>query len=279
MKSKLNSNLKLLLSSAVLVALATHPIRAVRPFITDDGAIIGYKRSELASWTFVTNSSAEFWHSANFGVHERLELTVAAFWGYSKSEDDVRREFSYTIPLVQAKYLFRDYEPNGLPGLTIAAGSDLPFGKGAFVAGGYGAFIFGSATQCLGEDENVLIHLNAGGTYLRENQENLKGFTWGIGTQIKTYKGLHIVAEIVSGDPYIHNAGFAYQLGLRHFVSDFLQFDVAFGKGVSGNNRMPSWVSGGVRYVLPFGKPDENSTFAPNGRKVPIPSRITDILA
>jgi len=239
---------------------------AVRPFITDDATLIGHKRAELATWTFINKSSLEFWHGYAMNLSERLEVNVLGFWGYSKPEAS-RRDFSYTLPLVQFKYLFRDYEPNGLPGITIAAGSDLPFGKGAFVPGGYGAFTFLSATQCLGEDEDVLIHANIGGTYLREEQKNHTGFTWGLGTQVKVYKGLHGVAEIVSGDPYVHGAGLAFQVGIRQFVSDALQFDAAFGKGFGGDNRMPLWISCGIRYVLSFDKSHRNG-YARNGRKI-----------
>jgi hypothetical protein len=248
-----------------LTLFAVPQIHAVRPFITDDATLIGHKRSELANWTFINNATAEFWHSYSIGLSDKFEIAVAAFWGYSKPVDN-HKEFSYTLPLLQGKLMLREYTPNGMPGITLAFGSDMPFGKGAFVPSGYGAFAFLPVTQCFGEDENVLIHANIGGTYLREGRENLIGLTWGTGTQIKVYKGLHGIAEIVSGDPYVHGAGFAYQLGLRHFVNDFLQFDLAFGKGLGGENRMPSWVSGGIRYVFDKSK---GKKFTGNGRKIP----------
>jgi hypothetical protein len=255
----------LILATATLFAMPH--TWAVRPFITDDAALIGFRRVELASWTFMNKTGTEFWHSANMGLSNRFELTVAGFWGYSRPEVKNRREFSFTAPLFQGKFLFRDYEPNGLPGLTLAAGSDLPFGKGAFVPNGHNAFGFISLTQCFGNDEEFLIHTNIGGTYLREDRINHTGLTWGLGTQIKVYKGLHGVAEIVSGDPYIHDAGFVCQFGARHFINDNLQFDVAFGKGWGSENSMPYWISGGLRYVLSFNKSTKNG-FARNGRKI-----------
>jgi hypothetical protein len=260
--------LKKVLILAIATFLAVPHARAVRPFITDDAAVMGFRRSELASWIFASKTGTEFWHSANFGLTNWAELTVAGFWGYSKpANDELRRKFSYTLPLLQTKILLRDYVPNGLPGVTLAFGSDLPFGKGAFVPGGYGAFGFLSLTQCFGNDENVLVHANIGGTYLREEGINHHGLTWGLGTQIKAYKGMHGIAEIVSGDPYIHGAGFAYQLGIRQFVSDALQIDVAFGKGLGGENRMPSWITAGMRYVLAFDKKNGGG-YARNGRKI-----------
>ena len=239
--------------SLILVALTmlTAPQAwAVRPFITDDAALIGFKRTELATWTFMSNGGTELWHSANIGLANWCELTISGLWGFSKVTDN--KGFSYSLPLLQTKLLARSYEPNGLPGVAFAFGGDIPWGKGAFVPGGYGAFAFGAVTQCFGEDENVLIHANIGSTYFREEKKNLTGLTWGIGTQVKVYKGLHGIAEIVSGDPYVHGAGMAYQFGARYFINDFLQCDLAFGKGIGNDNRTASWITGGIRYVVSF---------------------------
>ena len=241
-------------------------IWAVRPFITDDGAIIGFRRMELANWLLIDKGSGQFWHSANIGVHDRVELTLAMFWGYDKSGDDKHARMSVTGPLFQTKILLHEYVPNGIPGITIALGADLPFGTGAFVPGGYGAFAFTSVTQCIGKDENVLIHANLGGTYLCEDGKNYAGLTWGIGTQVKVYKGFHFAGEFVSGDPYVHDAGIAYQLGIRQFISDKLQVDCAFGNGIGGGvNKTPLWVSCGVRYVLSLNK---SGNYARNGRRL-----------
>ena len=257
---------KRILILAAATVLFLPQVRAVRPFITDDGAIIGFRRMEIANWMLIDKYSGQLWHSANIGLHERVELTLAMFWGYDKSYDDSRARMSFTAPLIQTKFLIHEYVPNGLPGITLAVGSDLPFGKGAFVPGGYGAFAFTSVTQCIGEEENVLIHANLGGTYLREDGRNCKGFTWGIGTQVKVYKGLHFAGEFISGDPYVHNSGIGYQLGIRQFISDKLQVDCAFGNGIGGGvNKMPLWVSCGLRYVLSLKK---SGNYARNGRKI-----------
>ena len=257
---------KRILILAVATMYFVPQIKAVRPFITDDGAIIGYRRMEIANWLLIDKGSGQLWHSANIGLHERVELTVAMFWGYDKSGGDNHTRMSVTAPLIQTKFLLRDYIPNGLPGMTIAVGSNLPYGAGAFVPGGYGTFAFTSITQCIGKEENVLIHANFGGTYLREDRQNYAGFTWGIGTQVKVCKGLHFVGEFISGDPYEHNAGIGYQLGIRQFISDKLQIDCAFGNGIGGGkNKPPLWISSGVRYVLSL---NGSGHHARNGRKI-----------
>jgi len=260
---------KTVLTLAVLTILAMPSALAVRPFITDDAALSGFKRSELSSWIFVSRAGTEVWHSANWGLSHWAELTVAGIWGRSKYEfyGETFKEPSYTLPLLQGKFLFRDYDPNGLPGVVMAVGSDIPWGKGAFVSGGYGAFGAVLLTQCFGMDENVLFHAQVGATYLkdRKSKEKLSGLVFGFGTQVKAYRGLHLIGEIVNGDPYEHGAGSMYQLGIRQFINDDLQFDIAFGKGISGDTRASTWFTCGIRYVLSFNKSDN---FARNGRRI-----------
>jgi hypothetical protein len=147
----------ILLLAFILTAIATKTY-AVRPFITDDAALSGFKRSELSSWIFASKAGTEVWHSANWGLTHWAELTVAGIWGRSKYDfkGETFEESSYTLPLLQGKFLFRDYEPNGLPGVVIAVGADMPWGKGAFVADGYTAFGAALFTQCFGNDEKYL---------------------------------------------------------------------------------------------------------------------------
>jgi len=244
---------KISLILTALTILAAPHARAVRPFITDDGNTLEYRQMELATWTHFNEFSGQLWQTCAMALSKRFELSAGAVLGYNKTADD-HTEFSYTLPLIQGKYLLNRYTPNKLPGVAIVAGSSLPFGNGAFVPHGYGAFAFLAVTQCFGEDEYVLIHANLGGTYLREERKNHTDLTWGAGTQVKIYKGLHVIAEIVAGDPYIHDTGSAYQAGIRYFLSNVIQLDVAAGNGFGGENKMPFWVSCGIRYVLSFDK-------------------------
>ena len=259
---------KTILSMAASV-LFMPQVWAVRPFITDDAALIGKRRFELANWGYYSRNGLELWHSVNNGLFDCCELTVAGVWGF-----DNEKMFTGTFPLLQAKFLFRDYEPNGIPGITCAVGSNIPIGKGTFVASGHGVFAFTSITQCIGIDEQLLLHLQLGGTFLHNNDidektgkkiGNQTGFVWGLGAQTKIYKGLHLVSELVQGDPYDAQAPMMYQLGIRQFVSDKLQFDFAFGGAFKDTGRSNLWVTAGVRYVLDLNK---NSKYARNGRKI-----------
>ena len=257
---------KTVLILATLTLLAVPRVLAVRPFVTDDATLTGRNRMEFANWIQINKNSGQLWHSLNFGLNDWAELSAVGFWGHVKSEDDNSTSMSFTAPLIQAKFLIRDYESNSWPGITAAVGTDLPWGKGAFVAGGYGAFAFVSATQCIGEDENVLIHAQIGGTYLHENKTHYSGINWGIGTQVKIYKGFHGIGEFISGDPYIHGAGIGYQLGFRQFITDNLQVDLAVGNGIGkSENKMPLWMSCGVRWLIPM---KNSGMYARNGRKI-----------
>ena len=144
----------------------------------------------------------------------------------------------------------------------------MPWGKGPYVANGYGAFAFASVTQCIGKDENLLIHGQVGGTwetYMENNKrKHSGGVVFGLGTQVKIYKGFHGIAEIVNGDPYIQNAGAMFQVGVRQFINDDLQVDCAFGSGI-GKNSANYWITAGIRWVIPF---KNSGTYASNGRRI-----------
>ena len=259
---------KILIIAATIIFFMPQ-VRAVRPFITDDAALIGKRRFELANWGYYSNNGLEIWHSINNGITDWCEVTLAGVWGF-----DGEKNFTCTLPLLQAKFMFRDYEPNGIPGITCAVGSNMPWGMGAFMATGYGAFAFVTATQCIGTDEQFLLHLQLGGTFIHNTDIDettgkktgtQKGFVLGVGAQTKIYKGLHLVSELVQGDPYDSRAPMMYQLGIRQFVSDRLQIDCAFGGAFKDTGRSGFWITGGIRYVLDFNK---SSKYAPNGRKI-----------
>lgn len=223
-------------------------LRAVRPFITDDARVVGYRLAQWETWLRFDRFSQQQWHMAAYGPSDKLELSLGVAIGL---EDTHYRdkEFSYAAPLVQAKYLFSEYGYGKGPGLAIVAGSFLPGGSGPLVPPGPGAFSFLAVTQCFGKNEDLLIHANLGANYLYIEKKDKLVSIWGLGTQIKTYRGAHIVGEIFSGDPYIAGAGMAYQTGIRYFFNENFQVDATLGKGLSGENKMPFWGSVGLRLV------------------------------
>jgi len=273
----------------VFVAITTQSI-AVRPFVTDDATLIGFRRAEVANWFYVTGETAEIWHSFNYGITHWLEMNLIGFQGLQRgyvpgvdgAEGNYRWRYSWTAPLIQAKFLIRNFEPNSWPGVTFAIGSDLPFGNRPFRTseddgpafraprpGGLGFFSF---TQAIGMEEQLLLHASVGATWMDNNPDGDDwGLIWGIGTQFTTgLRDLYGIAEFISGDPYIRGqGGFAWQLGARYFISDDFQFDIGFGSGLGGDNDLREgwWLTGGFRWVLNFDRGNRHQ-FSRQGRIV-----------
>lgn len=229
-------------------ALTSKRKKFVRPFITDDARVVGKQLAQVESWLRFDKEAGQHWILGAYGPNKKLEITAGGVYGYQVDHQS-KKTFSFALPLLQAKFIFREYKPNKAPGIGLVMGTFLPAGKGAFKPAGYGTFSYFIVSQCLGEGEKVLLHGNIGANYLHIDGSNNLVATWGLGTQIKTYKGLHLVGEIFSGDPYIPGTGLSWQAGYRHFFSDLLQIDMTVGKGISGAVKMPLWVSAGVRIV------------------------------
>jgi len=63
--------------------------------------------------------------------YKNLELTVGGIYGY-QVEHRSKKTFSYALPLLQGKYLFRETKPNQPPGFGMVLGTFLPVGAGSF---------------------------------------------------------------------------------------------------------------------------------------------------
>lgn len=224
------------------------PTQQVRPFITDDARVVGNRLTQLESWYRQDKGSIEQWILAAYGLAPWLELTFGGVFGAERLP--TANEFGHGIPLVQAKFLFKEYLPYELPGVGFVIGSFLPSGSGALKPEGYGAFSFLTITQSFGKLDDVLLHLNLGTNYLDGPSPQKWQFTWGLGTQLRALAGFHFVGEIFSGDPYVPGSGLSYQVGFRHFFSDDFQIDGTLGKGIGGESLLPLWFSFGIRLVF-----------------------------
>mgnify|MGYP005836356997 FL=1 len=220
----------------------------VRPFITDDARVVGKRLAQLESWVRFDKEAGQHWILGAYGPNKKLELTAGGVYGYQVDHDS-KKTFSYGLPLLQAKYLFKEYKPNKSPGFGMVVGTFLPVGQGSFKPAGYGTFGFLTVSQCFGEGDKFLFHGNLGGNYLHVDGSNNLISTWGLGTQIKAYKGMHLVGEIFSGDPYIPGTGTSWQAGYRYFFSDLVQIDMTVGNGIAGDIIMPFWGTAGIRIV------------------------------
>ncbi|MDO8998229.1 MAG: hypothetical protein Q7W45_00580 [Bacteroidota bacterium] len=235
----------------ISLLLTTINCLAVRPFITDDARVVGWRLGQLESWLRFDKHAWQNWNMIAYGPTKRWELAAGLVHGLEAPQTE-HQGYTYAIPLLQAKFLIHEYKPNKAPGVAVVAGSFLPGGQGAFKAPGYGAFGYVAVTQCFGKDENVLIHGNIGVSHIQYTNVDHTVMTWGVGTQIRTVGGLHVLGEIFSGDPYVPGSGISYQAGFRHFVNNFVQLDLTVGQGISGQNKLPFWYGVGVRLVTDY---------------------------
>ncbi len=232
----------------------------VRPFITDDARVVGDRLAQLESWIRIDKEAGQHWALVAYGPNKNLELTVGGVHGYQVEHDNNNKKtFAYALPLLQVKALFNEYKPNKAPGSAIVVGTFLPVGQGSFKPAGYGTFGYFALSQCFGEGDKFLFHGNIGGNYLHIDGSNNLILTWGLGTQIKAYKGMHLVLELFSGDPYVPGTGTSWQVGYRYFFSDLLQIDMTVGNGIAGEIIMPLWFSAGVRIVTEKFKKKKNA--------------------
>ena len=210
--------------------------------------MVGHRLAQLENWLRIDKESGQQWLMFAYGPTKYMEVTVGGVLGYEKPEH-APTWLAYGLPLIQAKFLLRGYKPNGFPSIGAVIGTLLPIGRGSFKPAGYGTFGYLTISQSLGQGDKVLLHANVGGNYLHVDGSNQLIHTWGLGTQINVYRGMHLVGEVFSGDPYIPGTGTAYQVGYRYFFSELFQVDMTIGKGIAGANRLPLWVSAGVRVM------------------------------
>jgi hypothetical protein len=254
---RLATSMVLLAAAAALSAQGREPLgpsARVRPFITDDARTVGDGLGQFETWYRGDVESHQQWLLAAYGPTDRLELTIGGVAGVDRrprAERAGEPRATYALPLLQAKYLVRPYtERDGL-GLAGVVGTFLPGGQGLLQPPGYGTFGFVIGTWRVTRSEDVLVHANVGMNrlWIDAGPDETVG-TWGVGTQVRTVGGLHVVAELFSGDPYVPGSGLSWQAGARHFVSDRLQLDATIGRGIAGATRLPTWTSVGLRWVF-----------------------------
>lgn len=229
-------------SAVLLVAVVSVSTRAwaIRPFITDDARVVGERLVQLETWVQVDKRSLAHWILPAFGPTRWLELSAGGLHGTAGTP----RQYSLSGPLLQGKALLLQTHDGGAPGLALALGTLLTNGTGPFSENPSSGFGYLASTASF-RDEAILIHVNAGLSY---GDETFIA-TGGIGSQVRTLGGLHLVAELVRGDAYSRATDGAVQGGGRFIVSDSVQVDATVGTGIWGDNQRPTWATVGLRLV------------------------------
>ncbi len=223
---------------------------AYRPFITDDSAVVGYDRWQLELSFRMDRIKLQDLNIFRYGITEDLEATVGSSDGYNR-KDPIG--FSITGPLLQLKYQFSKSEPQGRPGISIAVGCNPPYGTGAFTPDFWNEFVNVALTEDLLGDAKWLWHGNIGIFLENRARNHIKtALTWGIATEVRFWKGLSAVGEVVSGDPFssLQPLRTAFQTGLRYVFNNQVQADATIGSGLRGDPKPETFVSVGLTIIF-----------------------------
>ncbi|MBA4394567.1 MAG: hypothetical protein C0407_13530, partial [Desulfobacca sp.] len=194
----------------ILVILITaSPVLAVRPFVTDDARVLGADFFLLETSVRRDPKRFQNMNLMAFGPTDKIELTIGFVDGFPL-EGDNSGAFSIAGPLGQFKYLFTEGTANGYPGVAVVVGANTPYGSSNFSNPSWTTFAYLAFTESLGNHEQILIHANLGINYAKPETEWRYAVTWGLGTQIRLFGGLHYVGEIFHGDPYSGDSGGAF---------------------------------------------------------------------
>jgi len=234
---------------SILSLVSPQQAMAVRPFVTDDARVVGSKLFLLETSLKGNNGVLQNLNLLAYGPNDKLELTVGFVDGFTTKGYD-RHRLSIGGVLGQAKYLFTEGTENGMPGVAFVTGFGAPYGTNSFKAESWTNFGYLAITEALGKNEQVLIHANVGVNYTKSDDKYRTSATWGLGTQVRVIGGLHFVGEVFHGDPYAGDSGWAFQTGVRYFVSERVQLDATVGSGFAGNNQPKEFAGCGLRVVF-----------------------------
>ncbi len=219
---------------------------AARPFVTDDARVVGEHALQLETWGRFDRQSAQHWLLFGFGAIDRLEVSLGGLYG-AEWDNGVARA-AYSLPIVQAKLLLYETHTNRWPGISVVAGTGVPFGTEGVAPPGWGGFTYFCLTQALLDRERLLIHANLGFAGTGGARIPFQPM-WGLGVQLRLVAELHAIGEIFSGDPYSHGIDGATQFGARYVFSNHVQLDATYGTGLWGTPPLEPWASIGLRLV------------------------------
>ncbi|MBS3963310.1 MAG: hypothetical protein KGZ80_02230 [Methylomonas sp.] len=220
---------------------------AIRPFVTDDARVVGGGLAQVESWLDGNVEGISHNVLTAIGPTDWLELTAGFVHG--GSFDRAAGGYGISGPLFQFKALASEPEPSGLPGLALAAGVVPAFGSGAVKTEGTNIFGYLALTESLLND-SLLLHVNLGASHYQ--QDALWNWTMlgGFGFQQHLFQGLHAVAEVYHGDPYLpFNSTWETQAGFRYILNESVQFDGTLGKTLK--DEPDRWWTLGIRLVSP----------------------------
>ncbi|TVQ86949.1 MAG: hypothetical protein EA397_19445 [Deltaproteobacteria bacterium] len=251
-------------STLLLTAISMSPIEAaaVRPFVTDDARIVDVGQIETESWLEYQRQPnlhlGVFNVMAGATITPWIEILAGGGVGF-----DSERQMTVLNPVITPKFLFWEASEDGTPGLALAIGVTLPFGRGELFEPATGFYAFAPITTRLFDDA-LMVHANLGarGAYLPDDGTTLRPY-WGLGIEAAVFghAAPHLVLEAYSGDPFeALGPNIAAQGGFRWLATDYVNVDLTFGgqPEVRGPG-MELWAQVGLRLLF--------DAFTPGGRR------------
>lgn len=234
----------MLLTQLLFLIIFFSPAFAGRPLITDDSEVIGKRNLQIESWVFADKRSFQHWiiPTAGFGDFEaNLSAVHGTTWSGQKA-----RTYSASGPIIQGKYQLKEANSWDEPGFAVSGGWISPFGQGDFKSQAWDYFYYAAMTTEI-IPEVCLLHLNAGEQTRRQLDSSSPIFLWGVALEYLTFEKTFTFVETSNGDVFALNPGIAAQTGFRHDLTDKFQIDGTIGTGLSGEPKLPYWVTVGIK--------------------------------
>lgn len=215
-----------------IIGSTTNPVKAARPFVTDDARLTQAHSCQVESWSRRYKSSTEFWALPACNPFGNLEFTL----GTGRAFYD---QFDTTDYVVQAKTLFKEISPGGIGwGIAVGKIAHPAVNPGPNLLGNqYAYFPISLATL----DTRQVVHINLGA--LRDRAKAETRGTWGFGLEHNQTDRIQLIAETF-GD---HVSSPYFQIGVRYAaIRNLLQIDTTLG-GQSSGLASGRWFSIGLR--------------------------------
>ena len=216
---------------------ASVPAHAARPMVTDDARIVDDKSCQVESWARRNVDSTEFWALPACNPWGGAELTLGGSWA------NVDGATHFAAQVVQAKTLFRPYEPGGW-GVGLAVGTFRYLQRERENGWPGDAYFYVPVSVAVGSDDLVM-HVNAGASHHRDESRTVA--TWGLGAEARLSERLYFIPETFATDrgrPF-------FQAGLRYWViPSRVQVDATYGNRLVSDSR-ERWFSLGLRLLSP----------------------------
>ncbi len=236
------------LLATLTVLFIVNSAEAGRPLITDDAGVVAHKQGQLETWGYSDKRSFQHWVSPTIGLGHSIEISASAVQGITNVKGE-RGYYALSGPILQSKVMVFETLDNGTPGLAIAGGVIPPFGKGLFRSLSWEYYFYAALSSKVLQSDKLLLHINFGRQTRKQLDNSPSALLWGAALEFQTMNNQYVFVEAANGEVYSLIPGIASQLGIRHEVKEGFQLDGSVGTGLTGNPRLPFWVTLGCKFV------------------------------